>query len=160
MFWHFYIGFIKCAPTLPFLVGTYRHIFVNEDFSIVDLIDEISRTEVSEREEITIRFCSLIEEYVLVRSGALGYSSTSPLPLLNDRFVGYEGSARHLASDYDEVLNFFVHTYVSNLCKAEYSTDNSKEGWRGFNETEIRGIESAAVAFRSEYHEKAKQNPD
>jgi hypothetical protein len=119
MFWHFYIGFIKCAPTLPFLVGAYRHIFVNKNFSIVDLIAEISQTEISEREEITIRFFSLIKEYVLVMSGALGYSSVGPLPLLNDRFVGYAGSARHLPSDYDEFLSFFIaNNEKVNRCDA------------------------------------------
>lgn len=144
MLWYNILAYNSTWPTLPFIVGAYRHVFSKIDFSIFDLVNEIASTHVPDYEDIVLRKCSILDEFVIGKYPKYAVLYPSPLMLMDDRTVCYERSAVELGMDIDIVSKNLNEKYNSFLKKGLYSWDDTSKVWRSFNRSEISSIEIAA----------------
>ena len=109
-----------------------------------------NKTDISDNEEITLRKCSLLKEYVFSKYSKYLQLCPSPFMLGDYRSICYESSAVALGMDFDTVSDFFHKRYHSVLVDKHYSCDVNTKKWRSFNETELFEIGRIAKSLQDQ----------
>ena len=128
---------MNVSPTIPFLVGAYRRVRLEDKFSIHDLFDEFSETAVPENIEISLRLCHSVNHYVISKMWKYGSLQSSPIKLAGNRTVSYESSAEILGNEINALKECFDKLYGQVLEAGHYSFDDRTGKWREFSPEEI-----------------------